>query len=230
MSEKFVLDILSINHHACLVVGDRRQNFESLRHGLKQGFSSKKRADSDLWSREYEVVGIDDARSLKELQNTRPIGDLRVVLLSLGSIQTEAQNSLLKLFEEPSSETRFLVCISDTSIFLPTLLSRFHIIKTFNPDSETDSQKTAKEFLVSAPGERLKQIESMIKDKDKQGTETFLNSLEKEMGLQNKKLYMNFFESIFSARRFLRSRSPSIKMILENLCLTLPQSVISKNK
>ena len=249
------------SHHAFLIIGDHNAHYNELRLFLREKVSVGKLELADIWSRSYEAIGIDDAREIKEIQNTRPNGERRVVLLSFLSIQSEAQNSLLKLFEEPMSGTIFIVCARSPEIFLPTLLSRFYVI-------EPRKRQTAPEFADSAPidsapidsgsqtsaspipsmpkflsgtiQERLALLEPIIKEKDKNLAEGFLNALELVLydgkvnatkgeipladgsGSALADIDASIFEDIFSARRFLRGRSPSVKMILEHFCGVVP--------
>lgn len=213
----------NLSHHAYLVVGDEAENYEGLRLAAREKLLNKEVEAADIWSRTYENLTIDEAREIKEVVLTKPNGEKRLVLISVSAIQSEAQNSLLKLFEEPSSQTVFFVCVRHQGVLLSTLLSRFNIVELKNSGESVDPQKTALKFLNSTVQERVTMLEPIIKEKDKSGAENFLNSL--ETALRDRKLYKNeVFEDIFSARRFLRSRSPSVKMILEHLAGSVPQT------
>lgn len=222
MSEILLRKIIETpHHHAHLIVGNRDVNYEQLRLVIREKVETNEIHSADVWSRIYESTTIDDAREIKEVQSTKPIGERRIVLVSLSSIQSEAQNSLLKLFEEPASQTMFIICAGTTDIFLPTLLSRFSILEIKNDVQKKDIQNLVSQFLKSPIGKRFELIEDLVKEKDKVQTEHFLNGL--EFSLHNQKqINSTLFENIFSARRYIRSRSPSLKMILENLCVTVP--------
>jgi DNA polymerase III delta prime subunit len=235
MSERLHEILENIGHHAFLIVGNREQSFETLRHGLRERVSKEKIHSADVWSRAYESLNIDDAREIKEVQGTRPNGSRRHVLISLMTIQSEAQNSLLKLFEEPSSDTTFYVCAEATEIFLPTVLSRFYVVEF--ADGMTAKEKIEerkgkekggvpmKEFLSSPIARRIELLEPIISEKDKSAAEDFLNRLEQSLKDLSVKMTVGqagIFEEIFSARRFIRSRAPSIKMILEHLSGIIP--------
>ncbi len=221
----------SRSHHAFLVLGDREKNYETLRLLVRKKVIDAEIESADVWSRQFETLSIDDARELKETQNTKPNGDRRIVLVSIQTIQHEAQNSLLKLFEEPASSTTFFVCIENSEILLPTLLSRFHIAN-FSDNLADDYVGKGKkggaeisEFLSATIAERMKMIEPIVKEKDRAAAERFLNNLEFELfKIKNTAKNANIFEEIFSARRFLRSRSSSVKMILEHICGIIPVS------
>lgn len=220
-------------HHAYLIVGNPSSHFEKSRLYMREKVSEGTFHAADAWSRAYEAISIDDAREIKEIQNTMPVGERRVVLISVETIQHEAQNSLLKLFEEPSVHTVFFIFARTSEIFLPTVLSRFNIVTLTSADasSNTGEKKDTKivdirKFLSSTIAERVEMLEPIIEDKNKNQAEQFLNSL--EAALVSGKTFKTtpvapaIFEDIFSARRFLRSRSPSVKMILEHLSGAVP--------
>lgn len=216
-------------HHAYLIIGNPAAYFEKSRLHVREKVLDEELHAADTWSRAYEAVGIDDAREIKEIQNTMPVGERRIVLISLETIQSEAQNSLLKLFEEPSAHTTFFVFARTPEIFLPTVLSRFNIVTLESAEGEkvpTSSSIDVRKFLSSTVGGRIEMLEPIIEEKDKSLAEQFLNSL--ETVLSNGKTFKTspaapaIFEDIFAARRFLRSRSPSVKMILEHLSGSIP--------
>ncbi len=223
-------------HHSHLVVGPTEKYYEKFRHMLRKKISEGDLDANDVWSRNFETLNIDDARAIKEVQNTRPTGPRRVMLVSLQAIQSEAQNSLLKLFEEPSSDTIFIVCAETQSIFLPTVLSRFNIIDAARADERyVDTDNLALRFLAASFKDRLDMLEPIIKEKERFVAINFLNNLEEVLYKKKSESSQSgaqsidpaIFEDIFSARHFLRSRSPSIKMILEHLASVIPVGLAS---
>lgn len=70
--------------------------------------------------------GVDDARELIQRIQIAPVkGAYRVVILDEAQMLTrEAQNALLKTFEEPPSHVVFILCTTDPHKILPTIVSR----------------------------------------------------------------------------------------------------------
>lgn len=69
--------------------------------------------------------GVDFARSLKDLTQYSPMGAWRIIILDEAhSLTTQAQNSLLKTLESPTSKTVFMLCTTEPSKLLDTVLSR----------------------------------------------------------------------------------------------------------
>ncbi|MDX2245121.1 MAG: DNA polymerase III subunit gamma/tau, partial [Leptolyngbyaceae cyanobacterium bins.302] len=70
--------------------------------------------------------GVDDARELIQRIQIAPVkGAYRVVILDEAQMLTrEAQNALLKTFEEPPGHVVFILCTTDPHKILPTIVSR----------------------------------------------------------------------------------------------------------
>ncbi len=222
-------------HHACLLLGESDSLLKKLVDFLEDETSFRSRGNPDFFQISLDVCGIDEARMLKDRALMRPIGDIKIVIVSFNSITTEAQNSLLKIFEEPLGQTHFFVIAPNKEIFLDTLLSRFFVVDG-ELDGSTDRSKmdsVAESFLKSSPKDRISQVASMIEKKDKTEVVRFLNSLE---GLISKSLkkdgpsesLVNISEEILRSKSFLYDRSPSLKMILEHLSCIIPISNKSK--
>jgi len=222
-------------HHAYLIEGEkeivRNKICEFLEVNL--GFSIK--GNPDFWNEDYETFGIDDARKIKENQTKKPFGNKKIFVLSCNSMTTEAQNSLLKLFEEPSKETHFFIISDLSEIFLPTLKSRMVIIKDVNLRGQsTEKYKNksndfefAKKFLKINKSERLKLLKNIIDEKDKEKTISFVNSLEILLRKGENDIFKNknaifALREIVKCRNYLNDRAPSVKLILEHLALIIP--------
>ncbi len=152
------------------------------------------------------------------------------IIISADSFALEAQNSLLKTFEEPNQDVTFFVITSNVSQLIPTLKSRlFNISKS---SKSSGSSKISVDFLKKTKPERLKFIEDKIKErkdeKDLLKKEVFdlINGIEAEL-FRKKSAKLNqddifIFEELNKFRGYLFDRGASIKMILEHLALILP--------
>lgn len=89
-------------------------------------------------------IGIDSVRRLKKFLYQRPVVSSRrsAVFDSAESLTPEAQNALLKIIEEPPPSSLIIFISRETSVFLPTLASRF--TKVYFPAL---SQKLVAKFL-----------------------------------------------------------------------------------
>lgn len=153
------------------------------------------------------AIAIDDVRNLKVLLKHRADPDAnRVVFIkSADRMTTEAQNSLLKILEEPGERTSFLLSTVHPDLLLKTIRSRVSTIEVFDPPTSLLRQHFAKrqpkslERLLIATGGRLELISDLI-----------------ESSSESKQTPFN--ESIVAAKKFLslnaaqRLASPDYKL------------------
>lgn len=221
-------------HHAYLIEGDRDFVVGEIYKFLENDLDFKIIGNPDFWNEEYVVFGIDDARKIKETQIRKSFGNKKIFILSCNSMTTEAQNSLLKLFEEPTDGTHFFVVSNSSEFFLPTLRSRMVIIKSadvrrLDADErkyKNDDTEFVEKFLKTSKSKRLKMIKDIVDEKDKEKAILFLNSLEtilrENIDFSSKEQTYALGE-ILKCRDYLNDRSPSVKLILEHLSLITPQ-------
>ncbi|MBU3969146.1 hypothetical protein KJ991_02970 [Patescibacteria group bacterium] len=133
-------------HHAYLIEGDSDVVVGQICKFIEIDLNFKIQGNPDFWNERYNTFGIDDARKIKEIQTKKSFGDKKIFILSCSSITVEAQNSLLKLFEEPSSGTHFFIIADSSEIFLPTLKSRMLIIKNADQRGFTLLNPASQEF------------------------------------------------------------------------------------
>ncbi|MFA6273172.1 MAG: hypothetical protein WC673_01620 [Candidatus Paceibacterota bacterium] len=210
-------------HHAYLIEGERRSAHLALNRFFENELKLKIRGNPDLLFVEYDTFTIDEARALKDWQSKRPaVGERKFFVLALNSATSEAQNSLLKVLEEPTAGTHFFLIAPAAEIFLLTVQSRLSIIK-FTSESVDDRTGEAEKFLKLNIGERLafaKSFADEITDGKKTKTDAikFLDTV--ELVLREKNFAdPTVFEQLLQSKIFLRSSGASVKMLLENLAL-----------
>ena len=144
------------------------------------------------------------------------VGDKKIFIISTNSITSEAQNSLLKVFEEPTPGTHFFVIASSARILLPTLRSRMVVI-SHDSARKKDTSLEPKKFMAMSPKDRLSFVTEMIEEKDKASAEGFLLALVWELHTQKGKGAT--IKEILSLVKYLKDRAPSLKLILERVAL-----------
>lgn len=218
-------------HHSILIKAFFENIVEDIRAELEEKLNMKLRGNPDYSESIFETFTIDDARNLSErAQNTPIILDGRkVFVISLKNMPFEAQNALLRLFEEPPKHTHFILISPNISFFLPTLISRFEV-REFLSESD-NAVGGAKKFLKLTLKEKLDFVDELVDEiKDEKKTKSdainFVSDLEKEMQkilLSKKSKEIIFFvNELLNAKKNLYSRSPSIKLTLEHLSLVSP--------
>ncbi len=212
---------MELTHHAYYV-----EDSPSLFTGLENGIRSSQQFDAHdpgFYARQYEKFGIDEARELQQLASLKSTKGAILFLLSISSITTEAQQALLKLFEEPQKGTFFVVLIPP-GLLIPTLRSRMLPYPQVFP--RVRSLADAEEFLSCSQKERSSFIAAFLKDEDwlKDRVRDFLDSLELVLStkIADPKVRAGL-EDIQKVRSYVGDRSPALKMLLEHLAVALPK-------
>lgn len=182
-----------MNHHAYYIEGPLSQ------------FAEYSGALKPFWAKKFERFGIDEARELITFASLKNIGET-VFFIGAVSITTEAQQALLKLFEEPQEGTVFILLLPHGAL-LPTLRSRIleypreksglAVQKVLGgppfakakvaPDIFVQqapiflkAQQLAASFLASSQKSRSEMIAKLLKDENdtKERAREFVNTLE----------------------------------------------------
>lgn len=212
-------------HHAHLIVGDKKLADELLSDLFEKVLEIEIVGNPDVRRFDVDTYTIDEARELKSAHFVKSLGDKSFFIVNFNSIGTEAQQSLLKVFEDPVDDTHFFVITPTLRGLLPTLLSRFSI---FHLPVSAPETSQAEKFIKARPANRIKQIKSIVDSKDKNKALAFVNELE----VAYNKLFhsqiksgnresVEFLKEIVAVRGFLQTRSPSVKILLEHLSLIL---------
>jgi len=217
-------------HHAYCILGNTEDVINELEKLLLKELNFSTTNNPDFWYGKFDVMDIEDGRSIKTLHQNRPTtGDKKIFVVSANFITEKAQNAMLKLFEEPRGDTHFFLVIPSLNNIIPTFRSRLFIIDT---NESENSLINPKEFLKMSIGERMEAVKKIcgsISDEEKSKIEIikFINSLETELKnkidfLKIKKEESKIFEDIETIRQYASEQSPSLKMLLEHVSLILP--------
>ncbi|MCX6736277.1 MAG: hypothetical protein NTZ13_04295 [Candidatus Parcubacteria bacterium] len=217
-------------HHAFLIEGDPDLMKTALRDFLEGEFQISTTGNPDFSEQEFISFGIDDGRALKEMQSRHSFaeGGKKIFVVIANSFTTEAQNSLLKIFEEPTADTHFFILSHSSQFFLPTLLSRIVLVE-HQKSGEKETFGEAAEFLKMPYAERLAFILKIAKDeKDVSRSERLIEDITRffyNKGTPGKrtKEEIRTLELALSYRRYAHGKAPSFKMMLEHLALIAPK-------
>ncbi|TSC61226.1 MAG: Uncharacterized protein G01um1014107_76 [Parcubacteria group bacterium Gr01-1014_107] len=214
-------------HHAFLIVGSR-DILPKLHSLLKRELGFNPTGNPDYWLEQVETLGIEESRRIKEFHLRKSISGEKVFVIITKFITGEAQNALLKVLEDPLPGCFFFFILPSKEYLSSTLLSRFMVVREKAPEREAASEQMpfdAGYFLSLSPASRIRLLTSVLESKDKEAAEKVINSLEEKL----KALYpmtperLHTFEILGESREYLQSRGASVKLILENLSLTLPK-------
>lgn len=210
-------------HHAYFIEGDKVAIVRDIDTFLTDSFGIVRQGHPDVHYAAYEAFGIDEGRLLQEMQGVRPfMGDKKIFIITLNSITSEAQNSLLKVFEEPTPGAHFFVVSSSARILLPTLRSRM-VVVTHSSKDERSHGVDAKKFISSSIKDRLEYVADIIESKDKSAAEEFLQSVVLELSKKGLSKVTHqktqSVKEILTLITYLKDRAPSLKLILERVAL-----------
>ncbi|MDP9248890.1 MAG: hypothetical protein M3M85_00020 [bacterium] len=221
-------------HHAYLIEGVREEILSELLHFLKKANLSSI-GSSDFMHMSADAFKMEDARNLKTYEREKSFSNnKKIFVISANAILPEAQNTLLKLFEEPIPDTHFFVIVPDTNSLLRTLVSRFYVIRSGAREESAD--QTAEKFLAMPKTRRLEFIKEMIVEQEEEEENIavldsarakslqFLNLLEFALHrkLPASELPIKSFEHFFKVREILRMPGSSVKNLMESVALIVP--------
>ncbi len=178
--------------------------------------------DFEMFMHTFETFGIDAARELVRRAQLQSPRDGKVFFIHAPSITPEAQNALLKLFEEPPARTHFFLAVASVDALLGTLRSRVEVLAPAGTAGTAAAGAVdIPAFLHSTLAERLKAVEAFVKAKDTAGALRFLNELEQHLAARGVPEKREALAHIFAVREALQSKGASLKILLESVALTV---------
>ena len=193
-------------HHAYLVVGNR-ERAEAELHALFERAGEPLKGSPDFFVLREETFGIDAARSLSVLAARKAFGARKVFFVIPESLTREAQNGLLKTFEEPVAGTHFFLLLRDDGMVLPTLRSRVREMRLRGTLEEEENE--AKKFLNLSLKYRLTFVKNFV-DNEK-NLSAFLDDL----------LLYSRDKRVHEVRLLSDELAASSRLILEHLAVVL---------
>lgn len=217
-------------HHAYLLEGGD-QVLNSLFEYLEKELNIDTKSNPDLYFKSFDTFKIDDARELNKIKDEKALGKgKRIIILKVNSFLREAQNAMLKMYEEPILNTFFFIVVKDKNTLIPTFISRFYFIAS--DEKFLDFNKEVNAFIKMNLKERIDFIKDFTAKEDEDEENyvaprhkalSFLNTLESIINNKNKKTNADFenLTKIFKIRSALRDPSSSAKTLLEALALNI---------
>jgi len=149
-------------------------------------------SDFLIFGSSSQKIGIDSIRDLKRFLFQKPFfSSKRIAVVSFAeNLTPEAQNSLLKISEEPLPSSLIFLLVSNKETLLPTILSRFQTL-FFSSLEDSENSSSASQFLKSDFKKRLLIIKDILEeDKNSEGTpasNSFVRSLIIELSKDTQK-------------------------------------------
>lgn len=232
-----------MRHHAYFFVGNPEEGIAAaLAYGareLKLSHPNEGGGNPDIIVLRYGLFSVEDARTLADVALRAPLtGDAKLIIISAERIFHEAQNALLKSFEEPPEGTYLVLIVPSEGAIIPTLRSRLLALPV---EGKNAGNGLAEEFLAAKSAGREKIVEKILarakKDSPEEKQAARIEALAFAQGLM-KAVYAKdsmihhtspqdsarraFLEDLEAFVPILHERSAPLKPILEHLLITAP--------
>lgn len=229
-------------HHAYLI----KKNSEKTLTELFLFFNEKgiiTIANPNFYHQKIPFFSIDHSRFFRGYQKEKSTnGEKKIFVLEINSFSREAENALLKVFEEPSPDVHFFIVMPRPEEVIDTLKSRLFFIdapyEDFLNSENEENLNLVKSFIQFKKNERLDWIKNILKeyeeDEEHLPLKEKVNDIFKiiiyllRQALLNKnklKEPVNFqiflIENLEKKRNLIFEKGSSVKMILEHLALVL---------
>lgn len=181
-------------------------------------------ADTSMFH--YQRMGINEARAIIERSALKPFAQSRhVLVIAAADITSEAQNALLKTFEEPAPHALFFLIVPRIGLLLPTMRSRVEMLGRAVAVPVSDEVYT---FLAATPEVRMVQIGKLIEkdtdteERDLRAITMFLETLECVLYQQGVKTTREGLHALYRARQYIMVPGAPVKILLEQFALLCP--------
>ena len=216
--------IKALDHHAYFIHAFK-DSVHHLKEYLKEKFNIHHAQNPDFYHEKFEVLGIDESRKIKEshLSKSFTEGSKRIFVIEADGMTQEAQNSFLKIFEEPNKDSHFFLVMPSIETLLPTLRSRLHVV---NKKDTNPSFKEIEKFLKLSKKEKVDFVDELAKrisdeEATKSDAQEFLAGLEIALYANGVEKNKKALQAILKARDYINDRSSSVKQLLEYVALSL---------
>lgn len=219
--------------HAFLIEAGAEEGSAVAQAWVEKELGMKAQANPDVITLTYGLLSVADARRIAEYASGKPlVGEHKVVIIAASRAYHEAQNALLKLFEEPPQNTYLFLILPSLGGILPTLRSRVQVLEAHSNQTSV-IPKEAEEFLKASKEKRSAFIKKLTSGKDEEARRenreeaiALINGIEAALLHTGLERNAPALSDIATLRGSLYDRSAPVKMILEHLSLVIPKDVL----
>lgn len=227
-----------MNQHAFVIEAEAEEGIKLAQEWVERELGLQFDNNPDVVVSRYGLLSVEDARKIAEVASGAPfVGEHKAVIIAASRAYHEAQNALLKLFEEPPRGTSLFLILPSLGGLLPTLRSRVQVLHTGAGDRSRRQQipELAQEFLKASKEKRSAMIKRLTSGKDEEARRenreeaiALLNGIEAVAygAKERDDAVVALLSDIATLRTHLYDRSAPVKMILEHVALVLPKNLL----
>lgn len=222
-------------HHAYLATGDIEAGIAAARAFAADTLGLTGSDNPDLILLRHGHLSVEEARRVTALASQSALGDTKLIILACERLFHEAQNALLKVFEEPPQGTTLVLVVPAEGQVLPTLRSRLLPLPRAGGDASE-----CHPFVAASDTERKKLVDKLLarsksdKDEEKQAARAEAIRIVEDLTRAAHAKYRTTRDPelatlLAELNRFtpiLHERSAPLKLIFEHLLLVLPGDLI----
>ena len=221
-----------MQHHAFVIEAEAEEGITAVQAWIEKDLGLKTGGHNpDIVVLRYGLFSVADARKVTELAAGGAfVGDHKVIVIAASRAYHEAQNALLKVFEEPPEGVFLFLILPTLGGLLPTLRSRVQIL---GQHTENAIPEIAEEFLKAGKEKRSALIKRLTNGKDEEKKRelrdeaiALVNGIEIACANQSVTKHAALLSDIATLRTHLYDRSAPVKMILEHLSLVTPKNLV----
>jgi DNA polymerase III delta prime subunit len=220
-------------HHAYLVEAEMEQGIACAMAFLEKALGLSGKTNPDILVFRHELLSVEEVRRILLLATQAPLGKKgKAIIIATARLYHEAQNALLKLFEEPRPGTVLVLVVPSSGQLLATLHSRLFALPL--PKARTiRAAPEAKAFALMSKEKRSAYSKKLATGKDEDERRenrdvalALVNGIEALAYAQGVVKYATFLRDISVLRTYLHDRSAPVRLILEHLSLVLPSKLV----
>lgn len=223
--------------HAFLIEAGKEEGTKQALAYVKKELSLAYENNPDVTALSYEVLSVENAREVLRYASQTSLSGTRALIVSCERIYHEAQNALLKLFEEPPEDLTLYVVLPTRAQLLPTLLSRLTLLEERRGGAALSEE--AETFLRATPAEREKLVARLIADTKSEREDTKQEARTKAISIlegvtvavhqawqkEQKSEHLELLRELSTLMPIARERSAPYKLIFEHLLIVLPKKL-----
>lgn len=223
-----------MGHHAFFIEAEAGEGIARARDYAARELGLSHANNPDIIELRYGLLSVEDARKVGDVAMQGGFGpNGKAVIVAANRAYHEAQNALLKVFEEPPKDTFLFLVLPTSGGLLPTLRSRVHTLDQKSGDAKPLLSEAARAFLRGSREKRSTIAKRLATGKDegerrahRDEALSIVNGIEAAAyAAPRRNSYGSLFTELSVLREFLYERSAPVRMLLEHLALVIPNDL-----